>query len=988
MTTLPAYGEIVAPRPEVLEPALLLDVVDLSPVSGTRKRRGPTVFVPGREALTDPERFFDLTYPTAEIKQTLEALSARHRRPTEVPGTVLLAGRYGLGKSHVLLAAHHALTHPRAAAAWAARWGLGDLPLPEQSVVLTRSFIQHGEEPLWTPLLDGRPLPAGKDFLDGTGIEELLGERPVFLILDELERWYGTQDELAKQRSLGFLQAATEVSMRTGKLTVLTSVFSNTGEPGETVRRVRPLELKFQSARDRENVLLYRLFGERLDSANAAANAATQAYAATYAAAGLPHVDAYCERLRKTWPFSPEFMDILVEKVPDGGGFQATRGSLRFLAHVVRHTFESRPLITSQDLPLRDDTVAKALANLDKSGGDVVRRALGDNYEAVPEDLPHKDELFSALLFYSIADPTNPGATRDDVLLATLDPGENPNVIRDSLERLRGLAFNLHERDDRFVFLTEENPHARINALASSQRIGREAVRTHILDALTKRWGDSKRTAVYADRDKAQLADRLSGLSGQRPRLLLSTVTLDPATRLELQNLSPDRNLVLLVEPLVHTGGGGSYSLLADEALAHPARRIEACALLLESRPSEEARAVYADVHRAERSRLSDAIAERYGRYIAWHRAGASGSEVDESWYDAHPLDHFGADTFLADLRRDYTSQAEVGEKVAELWRSRLHSPVGDLVTHFDRTPGLPVPCDKGMVEAAVVRHVRAGLFSLIAPDGTPITKGNIDAHRDALRPATIAEPRRGPEPTPPKVELLTHTLVSAQYDAQRGGVCLTWSYPPAPGERAPLRTLVQRYATARQWELGREYPLDTDASHDANRYHGDEASCVDAEQLEAGKWYLYYVFLEQQAAGDSRTYVLSQRCDVAIPEQEVRHRRDVLDTGSQKSHGALQIELEKQLLSGRFMTGDSKARKLELRMTAVAHPALSEQVAPTLAAETGGDLTASGDLTYVVRGSYTRQDVLRLARSLPRIANARYAALVELASGATEDGS
>ena len=107
MPALSAYGEILTPRPEILEPALLLDVVDLSPVSGTPKKRGPAAAVPGREALTDPERFFDLTYPTAEIKQTLEALSTRHRRPVEVPGTILLAGRYGLGKSHVLLVARH-----------------------------------------------------------------------------------------------------------------------------------------------------------------------------------------------------------------------------------------------------------------------------------------------------------------------------------------------------------------------------------------------------------------------------------------------------------------------------------------------------------------------------------------------------------------------------------------------------------------------------------------------------------------------------------------------------------------------------------------------------------------------------------------------------------------------------------------------------------------------------------------------------------------
>ena len=259
--------------------------------------------------------------------------------------------------------------------------------------------------------------------------------------------------------------------------------------------------------------------------------------------------------------------------------------------------------------------------------------------------------------------------------------------------------------------------------------------------------------------------------------------------------------------------------------------------------------------------------------------------------------------------------------------------------------------------------------------------------HADNLGACTFAEPREGPDPPPPPVELLTHTRVSAQFDAQHGGVCLTWGYPDSPGKRAPLRTLIQRYATARQWELGAQYPVDTDTTHEANRYHGNEATCVDTDGLEPGKWYLYYVFLEQTDAAGKPAFVLSQRCDVAVPVSDDTPREGVLEVGSQASHGALLIELEKRLMSGKFMAGDTRARKVRFQLFAVDHPALCEHVAPVLHAEAGGELTAAGDLTYVLRGSYSRQQVLKLAQQLPRIDDARYAARVELSSGATDPG-
>lgn len=281
MNLLP-FGSVLTVRPEILDPRGLLDMVDVGLVSGVRVR-GLAGKGPGSDIQQDPSAFFDITYPTFEIVETLRTLAQRAATPEAVPGTILLSGRYGHGKSHVLLAAHHALNAPEVASAWATRWGLASLSLPVNPIVITRSFIQHSTESLWDMLLKSLSAPGRKqkigDYPDREFIESLLGDRPVFLIMDELERWYDAQDELNKSRNRNFIQALTEVSMRDGRLTVLTSILGERQEPGETVRRVRPLELSFRSAEDRQRVALFRLFSDRdSDAARKAADETADAY--------------------------------------------------------------------------------------------------------------------------------------------------------------------------------------------------------------------------------------------------------------------------------------------------------------------------------------------------------------------------------------------------------------------------------------------------------------------------------------------------------------------------------------------------------------------------------------------------------------------------------------------------------------------------------------------------------------------------------------
>ena len=991
VTNLPCFGSVLTVRPEILDSARdLLTMVDVALVSGAQPR-GRVKQVPGNEVQQDPAAFFDITFPTVEIVETLRTLAQRATAPATVPGTLLLSGRYGHGKSHVLLAAHHALNAPDVANAWASRWKLQRFALPADPIVITRSFIQQSIESLGDMLKSipssGRRPKLG-DYPDGEYIEALLGDRPVFIIMDELERWYDAQDDLRKSRTRNFLQALTEVSMRDGRLTVLTSVLGERQEPGETIRRVRPLELSFRSAEDRQRVALFRLFADRdSDHARQAAEAAADAYLSAWQAAGLRRLDGLRARVIDCWPFTPEFFDILTKKVPNLGGFQNTRGTLGFLAHVVRATHTRRPMVSSQDLPFNsDDYVAQALTNLDISGGEVVRRALGDNYEAVPKDLPHRDELFSTLVFYSVADPTHPGATLDELLLATLDPGENPLRIRDALAQLKQCAFNLHERDERFVFLGVENPHARINAMAGSQLVTGPSARQHICEALEHVWGGAERTVLHFAADWEATQQQLRKRRSQRPRIALSTVTLTPKERLKLQNLDEDRNLVLIVEPRVHTSPGDmSYSLLSDEGLIQHARRIEACKLLREGRPAAETASVYRQVHDEETGRLRKAVSERLGIAIAWHRAGATDAAVDDTWYDICRLDAPTADDLLKMWRTDRTGQPEIEHELRAHWSNFRKRAVGELITWFERTPGLPMPMEASWIPGAVRKLAHEGVFGLAAPDGTlvePKRAGYLDDGALAAHIFTDAPPKQpdSPEPEGP----LTHLRVMAQFEAASGGVRVSWAYPLVPDDGHSFATLVQRYTSARNWEVGRSYPIDIDQTHEANRYIGVDESFIDTERLQPGEFYHYYVFLAHKKPDGRETFTLSNRCDVGVPRAETR-QPGIIEIGPHPDLTKLLAEVERTVMSGKYMTADSVVRKIELRVRAVADPTIRAHLAGQLPQRAGPNFEAAADLTFVSRGAFKRQEVLALVRLTPKYTGANYSAVLYLQ---TEDSS
>lgn len=987
MLELLPFGRVLSVRPEVSRDSGLVDMVDLAAVTevgGGGPGRGLRGRAPGGATIQDPSAFFDITYPSADVRETLFGLARRGARPEEEPGTILLAGNYGAGKSHVLLAAHHALSAPAVARRWAERWGLEEMALPEGARVVTRSLIHRTTSALWEVLFEGLGRPELAETIetypDGAFISGLLDERPLVLVLDELERWFASLLKEQVARNLAFIQALCEVAHRDGRLTLVTSVLDEAREPARTIRRTRPKELTFLSADDRQQVLLFRLFSDRDTLDPAALEPVVQAYIGTYREAGLPRLDELAERMRQTYPFSPELLDILTKKVPQLGGFQNTRGTLRFVARLTRANYQSRPLVTSQNLPIRDAGIVTALRGLDRaSGGEVVRRALGDNLEAAPRDLPHREELFSTLVFYSVADPSHPGATLDEVLFAALDPGENRNMLLDALTQLRKVAYNLHVRDDRHVFLTQENPEARVNALADSQQVAHSAQRSVIHETLLQRWGDAARTAIYTgEADRDAVAEDLRRARGKRPLFVLCTVALDPQKRLTLQNLHDQRNLVLLLEPRVQVSGeGGAYDLHGDPEIIGPARRIQACNLLLEARPGAEARLQYEEIRRRNLSTLGKRLDQRYGLAVIWLRAGSDTGPVDESWYELPEVETLSAAKFVEQLQRDYTNPTVIKEAVARRWRDYLHRPVADLVAQFEREPGLPMPLEERWVAGAVVELASDGTLGVTDEKGRTFCRGNVgELAAGALGRSTLVPAPEVVTPAPP-AKLPQHEAVELLFDEEPPRVRLKWRYPEPPaGER--YRTLIQRYTASKGWEQGKEVPIDLDISHDANRYLGADEAMEDAEGFSPGSWYHYYIFLVVERPGAPPRAVLSGRRDVQVPAPQTGPQESLVQIQAQLGWNKLFSAVERKVMTPKVMGGGRLTREVKFQIRHITrHKPLLELAAGLDVPDEA--LSVSGDVTITVHQDLDRQKLLKLVRALPRLEGAQYSATIEL---------
>ena len=315
------------------------------------------------------ESFFQATHPTATLKQILLDV-LQHLEGTKTINPVLLfdAG-FGGGKTHTMAAIYYAVKEPANPEIQKILKGK-QAPKNCRLVVIDGSAyggrgIKRGENlyrTIWADFLHQLgeiQLAKESDTPDGLPdrqtITELLKKQPTLILIDELPKYLDLVKDQPKllTRVKHFIHTLSLSVCEAEKCVLIVSVAGDVYiDAADAVRRelteaMKILNRKMQSiepvkAEDIPHILKKRLF----DFVNPKiAESTAEAYVQMYEKIKAPNhyrTVEYQNRIAETYPFHPELIDVLYQRLSTLPEFQRTRGALRLLAYVINKMWKEK----------------------------------------------------------------------------------------------------------------------------------------------------------------------------------------------------------------------------------------------------------------------------------------------------------------------------------------------------------------------------------------------------------------------------------------------------------------------------------------------------------------------------------------------------------------------------------------------------------------------------------------------------------------------
>lgn len=392
--SVPGVFESCTPREDVLtgelaEEQFAASLADVAHHPGD----APSVY-------SDPDNFFEKTYPTTGIQKLLGRLASRfsHHGTDEYSGTngvVSLDTAFGGGKTHNQIAAHHLAEHPRGVprldefiadedtrdafsdavddnlsvntavfvgthvSAMNARCDFDDPNAPNTNTMwgelAYQLFGQEGYE--FVKENDENLNPPGSNKLERLFADR---ENPSLILLDEVAAYLeqasavtvGNESDLARQTNL-FLMSLLKVTDNTDSVTVVISIADTAFAERADVARQLIDDYNEIANRKKSNitptddheiaaVLRHRLF-ENVDGD--AAETVADAYSRYYESNADSFPDEattadHRARLEESFPVHPTVIDTLTEELDSLPSFQRTRGALKLISRGIHRIWE------------------------------------------------------------------------------------------------------------------------------------------------------------------------------------------------------------------------------------------------------------------------------------------------------------------------------------------------------------------------------------------------------------------------------------------------------------------------------------------------------------------------------------------------------------------------------------------------------------------------------------------------------------------------
>lgn len=537
-----SYAQYLTPRPEVLSEDGIEGIIDLQNLED----RGH------RKLESKPASFLGLTYPTADIRRVVQKLSDRFSRRTDTSSLFLFEGLKGSGKSHLLVLMYHLLKHPTEGGRWLSQHNLS-LNLPGNAAVIAHKYTDRPLLRLWDFIFNEAGLPIRGRFdiyPDDRQVLEAIGDRHLVVILDELEQGIRMiSDEALRRQNIGFLQMLSELGNRSPHITIFASIYDAGQEPGATLVRVPNVRVQFarSTPADKARVVLHRLF-QNFTAFDPAAAASTIDSLLNTWRRFIPTFDSggFRPRMLDCYPFHPELLTLILERVPQRGGFQNIRGSLGFLANLVRKTHQTEDIVTAGHATIRDLETATRLQDLDP-GGDLINRAKSNVDDLAKYTL--SERIAAATMLYTLTgEGRTRGANREELIRHVMLPGADINDFEQTLLAFRKYASHFHTAEGRFFFDMEENADAKVEfrslTIDADGSKSKALLRTIWTDEVFR---ETESAVVFARTEDTKTA--LDSLRKDRLRIVLAPRPLAADERHDLYYGLSVRNQVLLLEP-------------------------------------------------------------------------------------------------------------------------------------------------------------------------------------------------------------------------------------------------------------------------------------------------------------------------------------------------------------------------------------------------------------------------------------------------------